>query len=133
MDPPKGSCLHNNGIYKSGTDFHLDNCTICYCKNSFLQCQRSNCPILLCKQEHQEHLPENCCAVCKTKPDEDEINTRIYQDYEGPNIVLLDRKDKASVDDERLIAGQNEKFEIFKEKNSCMDIGKTYKVSIFCV
>lgn len=52
------------GVYNSGMQFYLDQCTRCSCSNSTVSCVRETCPVHDCPAEHQIALPGRCCPQC---------------------------------------------------------------------
>lgn len=52
------------GIYNSGNQFYLDQCTRCSCSNSTVSCVRETCPVHDCLAEHQIAVPGRCCPQC---------------------------------------------------------------------
>ncbi|XP_060816792.1 BMP-binding endothelial regulator protein isoform X2 [Bombus pascuorum] len=64
LSPPKGACMLGTGIYKSGNQFYLDQCTRCSCSNSTVSCVRETCPVHDCLAEHQIAVPGRCCPQC---------------------------------------------------------------------
>ncbi|KAK9297425.1 hypothetical protein QLX08_008855 [Tetragonisca angustula] len=64
LSPPKGACMLGTGVYNSGMQFYLDQCTRCSCSNSTVSCVRETCPVHDCPAEHQIALPGRCCPQC---------------------------------------------------------------------
>ncbi|CAL7941622.1 unnamed protein product [Xylocopa violacea] len=70
FSPPKGACMLGTGVYNSGNQFYLDQCTRCSCSNSAVSCVRETCPVHDCPAEHQISFPGRCCPQC---PEVEEI------------------------------------------------------------
>ncbi|CAD1472049.1 unnamed protein product, partial [Heterotrigona itama] len=80
FSPPKGACMLGTGVYNSGMQFYLDQCTRCSCSNSTVSCVRETCPVHECPAEHQIALPGRCCPQC---PEVEEVLFCPRQDGES--------------------------------------------------
>ncbi|XP_077864690.1 thrombospondin-2-like [Saccoglossus kowalevskii] len=67
--PPDGGCFYDSIFHSNGSDWIVNKCKKCSCKDSKVSCSLIECPVVTCKEPVV--LEDQCCPVCSMNDEVD--------------------------------------------------------------
>ncbi|XP_078001161.1 thrombospondin-2-like [Glandiceps talaboti] len=61
--PPDGGCFYDGRFHSNNSDWIVNKCKWCECKQSKVYCSTIECPVVHCKNPIR--LEDNCCPICE--------------------------------------------------------------------